>query len=170
MFDFNNKQVVFTKAQLPYLIFAFAPIFLYGVDLSGMFGRSKTTPTVLPVTAQAFVDNKAIKLEVAKTAVTQETGLTHRSSIPIDRGMLYRTTVKNPLTFSGRGMKFATDLVFILGNKVVGTYTNIVPCSDKCINYALDRQYDSVMEVNTGIVERLRIANDTKIDITYATE
>ncbi len=165
MFDFN-KKAIFTKAQLPFLIFAFAPIFLQGVDLSGLLGKSKTTPTVLPVTAQALIGNRAIKLEVAKNSLTQETGLTRRKDIPIDRGMLYQT--KKPLAFSGRGMEFATDLVFILGNKVVGTYVNILPCSDKCINYTFSQQYDAVMEVNTGIVERLNINNGTQIDITYA--
>ena len=170
MFDFNNKKTVFKKSHLPFLVFAFAPLFLQGVDFSGMFDRSKNTPKVLPVTAQAYIGDKAIKLEVAKTALTQETGLTHRNSIPIDRGMLYRTTISKPLAFSGRAMEFATDLVFILGNKVVGTYTNIAACTDKCINYKLDRKYDSVMEVNTGIVEKLRVVNGTRIEIAYALE
>lgn len=167
MFDFNNKNIVFTKAQLPYLVFAFVPLFLQGIDFSGLLNKSKTTPTVLPVTAQAIIGTKAIKLEVAKNSITQETGLTHRIGIPIDRGMLYRVASQK-IAFNGKRMEFATDLIFLLGNKVVGTYTNVIPCTDKCINYTLDLKHDAVMEVNTGIVEKLKIENGSEINVTYS--
>ena len=166
MFDFSNKKVVLSKAQLPYLILLLAPIYLQGVDLSSLLKSTSNQPTVLPITAQATIGNKAIQLEVAKTSIAQATGLTHRSDIEPDRGMLYQTTT--PLTFSGKGMQFATDLIFIDRHRVVGLYTNITPCTDSCTNYSLPQPYTSVIEVKTGTVEQLRIKNDTKIDINYA--
>jgi uncharacterized protein len=168
MFNFNKKDVFLTKAQLPYLVLLFAPIYLYGVDVSSLFKVTTNKPTILPITAQATIGDKAIKLEVAKNTITQQTGLTHRSNIPSDQGMLYQTTTQQPLTFSSKGMEFATDLVFISKNRVVGLYANVTPCTDRCTNYSLPQKYDAVMEVKAGIIEKLGIKNDTKIDLTYA--
>jgi uncharacterized protein len=166
MFNFNDKKVVFTKQQLPYLVLLFAPIYLNGVDVSGFFKSTSNKPTVLPITAQATIGDKAIKLEVAKTSIAHSTGLTHRSEIESDRGMLYQTTT--PLTFSGKGMEFATDLIFIDRGRVVGLYVNVTPCTDDCTNYSLKQPYTDVMEVKAGTVEKLGIKNDTKIQLNFA--
>jgi hypothetical protein len=72
MFDFNNKKIFLTKAQLPFLVMAFAPVFLYGVDVSSLFKVTKTTPTILPITGQASIGDKAIKLEVSKNSGSTE--------------------------------------------------------------------------------------------------
>jgi uncharacterized protein len=166
MFDFNDKKVVLTKAHYPYLVLLLAPIYLNGVDLSGLFKSTSNRPTILPITAQATVGEKAIKLEVAKTSIAQVTGLTHRREIEPDRGMLYETIT--PLVFSGKGMEFATDLIFIDRGRVVGFYTNVTPCTADCTNYSLKQPYTSVMEVKAGTVEKLKIHNDTEIQINYA--
>ena len=168
MFDFNNKKIFLTKAQLPFLVMAFAPVFLYGVDVSSLFKLTKTTPTILPITGQASIGDKAIKLEVSKNSLSHAVGLTHRKDIESDRGMLYQTTTSQPLTFSGKGMEFATDLIFINKDRVVGLYANVEPCTDKCINYSLRQKYDAAIEVKAGTVEKLGIKNDTQIAITYA--
>jgi uncharacterized membrane protein (UPF0127 family) len=122
----------------------------------------------MPVTAQATVGDLAIKLEVSKNSLTHAVGLTHRPNIESDRGMLYLTPTEKPLTFSGKNMKFATDLIFIHQDRVVGTYSDIAPCTDKCLNYSLRQKYDSVIEVKAGTVEKLGIKNDTEINIAYA--
>lgn len=165
MFNFNDKKVVLTNAHYAYLVLLLAPIYLNGVDLSGLFQSTSSQPSILPITAQATIGERAIKLEVAKTAITQATGLTHRSEIEPDRGMLYETTT--PLVFSGKGMKFATDLIFINRGQVVGFYTNITPCTE-CTNYSLKQPYTSVIEVKAGTIEKLNIRNTTKIEINYA--
>ncbi len=168
MFNFTNKKAVLTKAQLPLLVLSLAPIYLYGTDLSGFFRVEQTTPVVLPITAQAIFGDKAIKLEESKNILSHKIGLTHRSDIAPDRGMLYETTT--PLSFSGKGMEFATDLIFIKGDRVVGLYANIEPCTEKCINYSLPQKYDVVMEVKAGTVDKLGIKNDTQVKIDYTLE
>ena len=165
MFNSNDKKTVFTNAHYLYLVLLLAPIYLNGLDVSGLFQSTNNQPNILPITAQATIGEKAIKLEVAKTTIAQTTGLTHRNEIESDRGILYETTT--PLVFSGKGMKFATDLIFINRDRVVGFYTNITPCTE-CTNYSLKQSYTSVIEVNAGTVEKLKIHNATKIQIDYA--
>lgn len=165
MFNSNDKKTVLTNTHYLYLVLLLAPIYLNGLDVSGLFQSANNQPQILPITAQATIGEKAIKLEVAKTTIAQATGLTHRNEIEPDRGMLYETTT--PLVFSGKGMKFATDLIFIKDSQVVGFYTNVTPCTE-CINYSLKQPYTSVIEVNTGIVEKLNIRNGTKVQIDRA--
>jgi uncharacterized membrane protein (UPF0127 family) len=165
MFDFNNKDIRLTKAQLPLLILAFAPFFLHGLDARKLFASVKTVSNVLPITAQAIVDDKAIKLEVSNSKITHQTGLTYRADIAADRGILYQTI--EPLSFSGKNMEFATDLIFMMNDKVVSTHTNIKPCTDRCITYSTKERYNAVIEVKTGLVENLRIINGKEIKITY---
>jgi uncharacterized protein len=164
---FNKPDVIFTKKQLPFLVLAFAPIFLYGVDFKGLFTVTSTTPKTLFITGQALVGDKAIKLEVSKTAITHQSGLTYRPDIPQDRGMLYLTTASNPLSFNGKGMMFATDLIFLNNGKVVGFYANIAPCKDTCTDYTIKEAFDSALEVKAGTIERLGITNGTKIPVAY---
>jgi uncharacterized protein len=171
--SFNDPTILFKKSQLPLLVLAFAPIFFNSVDISTLFSRNETNDErvlLLPITAQATVGNLAIKLEVSKNHLTHSVGLTHRQNIASDRGMLYLTTTDKPLTFSGKNMKFATDLIFIDRQRVVGTYSNISPCTDKCVNYSLRQQYDSVIEVKAETIDKLGIKNDTEINIAYAAE
>jgi uncharacterized protein len=171
MFNFNNTDIKFRKAQLPFLFLAFAPIFLHDVDLSRLFKSAKKAPNISPVTAQAIIEGKAIKLEVANNAATQASGLTYRNDIDIDRGMLYEVNVSQPLIFTGEGMKFSTDLIFIMGDKVVGFYSDVKPCSGKdCIKYSFDPQYNRVLEVKTGIAQQLGVKNDTQVNISFLTK
>jgi uncharacterized membrane protein (UPF0127 family) len=168
MFNFNNKDAKLTKAQLPMLFLAFAPFYLHGLDLSSLFTIDKSMPIVNPITAQALIEGKAIKLEVANNLTTQASGLTHRTDIDLDRGMLYQTSINQPLSFTGEGMEFSTDLIFIMGDKVVGSYSNIKPCQiDACTKYSLNRKYNRVLEVKAGIIEKLAIKNDTQVDISF---
>jgi uncharacterized membrane protein (UPF0127 family) len=178
MFSFNNKDLKFRKSQLPMLVLAFAPFLLNGTDFNKLFTRDKNIPNISPVTAQALIDGKAIKLEVANNPITQAAGLTHRADIDLDRAMLYQTSISKPLAFSGEGMEFSTDLIFIMGNKVVGSYSNVKPCTNtaptapnistaNCPKYSLERKYNQVLEVKAGIIEKLEVKNDTQVDISY---
>jgi uncharacterized protein len=170
MFDFNKKNVEFKKSQLPFLFLGFAPFFLHDVNFTELFKVQKNNSNNSSVIAQALIEGKAIKLEVANNSTQQATGLTHRTDIDIDRGMLYQTSISHPLTFTGEDMEFSTDLIFIMGDKIVGFYSNVKPCAGtKCLKYYLDRKYTRVLEVKAGIVEKLGIKNGTQIDISFLT-
>jgi uncharacterized membrane protein (UPF0127 family) len=169
MFNFSNKDLRFRKSQLPFLVLAFAPFFLHDLDLSGLFKVVKNVPNISPIGAQALIDGKAIKLEVADNLTKQASGLTHRADIDIDRGMLYQTSLSQPLIFTGEEMEFSTDLIFIMGDKVVGFYSDIKPCAaTACLKYSLDRKYNRVLEVKAGIIETLGIKHGTQIDISFS--
>ena len=165
----TNKEP-FNKSHLLFLALAFSPIWLQGVDPKNLiFNTDSTKALVLPVTAQAIFNDKAIQLEVSQTLLTHKTGLSHRQQIPKNRGMLYRVDLFNPLIFSGRGMEFSTDLIFIKDGIIVDTLSGVIPCNlDKCPTYATLQQYDSVIEVNRGTIAQLQIQHGAKVNLTFA--
>lgn len=168
VFKPSNRQP-FDKSQLGILVVALgAPFFLQGLNYEEMFATKPDRPLELPVTAQARLGDKAIKLEVSQNRLSHRTGLTLRPDIPTDRGMLYLTTKNQPLAFSGKNMRFPTDLIFLDGNKVVMTHTQIAPCPDKCPQYGSQQTYDSAIEVKAGVVQALNIQPGTTIEIAYA--
>jgi uncharacterized membrane protein (UPF0127 family) len=157
------------KSQLGILVVALgAPFFLQGLNYEEMFASKPSRPLELLITAQARLGDKAIKLEVSQNRLSHQTGLTFRPDIQSDRGMLYLTTTSQPLRFSGKNMRFPTDLVFLNGNKVVMTHTQIAPCTDKCPQYGSQLAYDGAIEVKAGVVQALNIQAGTTIEITYA--
>ncbi len=167
---YKTNKKPFNKSHLIFLALALAPIWLQGVDPKNLiFNTDSTQALVLPITAQAIVNDKAIQLEVSKTLLTHKTGLSHRKQIPKNRGMLYQVDLFNPLIFSGKGMQFPTDLIFIKDGIVIDTLSGVIPCDlDKCPTYATLQQYDAAIEVNRGTIEQLQIQHGAKVNLTFA--
>ncbi len=71
------------KSQLGILVVALgAPFFLQGLNYEEMFATQPDRPLELPVTAQARLGDKAIKLEVSQNRLSHRTGLTFRRIFP----------------------------------------------------------------------------------------
>jgi uncharacterized protein len=125
---------------------------------------------VLPVTAQLNFNDKAIKLEVARSKTALARGLTYREDIDRDRGMLYQ--IDTPTTFSGKGMKFPTALVFIQNSKIVDIQ-RVRPCGQeekKCLENRTNVAYNEVLEVKQNIPATLGMTVGTTVNINYTPE
>ena len=122
---------------------------------------------ILPVTAQLNFNDKAIKLEVARTKTALSRGLTYRDNIDLDRGMLYQ--IDTPTVFTGKGMKFPTALVFIQNSKIVDIQ-RVQPCSDeekKCLENRTNVAYNEVLEVKQDIPTILGMTVGATVNINY---
>ncbi len=122
---------------------------------------------VLPVTAQLNFNDKAIKLEVARTKTALSRGLTYRDDIDRDRGMLYQ--INTPTVFTGRGMKFPTALVFMQNSKIVDIQ-RVQPCGEeekKCLENRTNVAYNEVLEVKQDIPAMLGMTVGGSVNINY---
>jgi uncharacterized membrane protein (UPF0127 family) len=151
--------------KFAWIIYLFLPLLMQPFRNPDKF-VDKTAPLVLPVTGQLRVGNKAVQLEVANTPSAIERGLTHRVSMPRNRGLMYATNRDVILTtFSGKGNKFDTDLIYIK-NETVVDLQRVVACSQsKCLEYRTDKDFDRVIEVNAGVVNELGIDVGTKVKV-----
>jgi uncharacterized protein len=130
---------------------------------------SQNAPMFLPIEAQLVIGDKAIQLEVARTPTTIARGLTFREAdrMPNDRGIMYESNFDINSSFTGKNNKFATDLLFLQGNRVVYT-SQVQVCNDsKCLEYRTNQAYDRVIEVKAGTASKVGITVGSVVEVKF---
>lgn len=97
-----------------------------------------------------------IKVDIADTPAKQARGLSYRTSLASDRGMLFIFPRPGPQRFWMNEMNFALDFIWIRDGKVVEVHENIQPPSQtggKPVFIVPVEHADSVVEVNAGFIK-----------------
>jgi uncharacterized membrane protein (UPF0127 family) len=112
------------------------------------------------------MNNIKIDVEIADTESLREKGLSERSSIEKDHGMLFVFNEKNALPiFWMKGMLIPIDIIWINDDKVTKIDKNVPPPpatstpDSKLTKYPAPGPTDYVLEVDSGFSEQ----NDIKI-------
>jgi len=110
----------------------------------------------LPITAQAVMGEKMIKLEVAKTRQQQATGLMYRDQLPPNRGMLFPLEPPRKPRFWMKNVKIPLDMIFLSDGEIRAIAQEVPPCqSQPCPTYGPDETIDQVIELKGGRAEQL---------------
>ena len=123
--------------------------------LSPLPSYSKNTPAVQE-TKNVTIENAVIKVEIADSDIKRQKGLSDRTSLEKDGGMLFVITDnKSTPTFWMKGMKIAIDIIWITEGKIIQIDKNVAPptagTSDKNLKlYSPKSAVDYVLEVNSG--------------------
>lgn len=153
-------------SQFYWIFFLAFPFMMQGFKTEEIAANS---PIILPIEAQLINGDKAVDLEVARTKLDIARGLTFRESKDMadDRGMLYAGDFTADTAFSGKDNKFATDILFLNGNRV--TYIDRVQaCNEqRCLEHRTNQPYDRVVEVKAGIANKLKIAVGSTVEIRF---
>ena len=123
--------------------------------LSPLPSYSKNTPAVQE-TKNVTIGNAVIKVEIADSDTKRQKGLSGRTSLEKDGGMLFVITDnKTTPTFWMKNMQFAIDILWIKGGTIIQIDLNVeAPVSgtpDKSLKlYSPKTAVDYVLEVNSG--------------------
>ena len=156
----------FKKVILPILL---TIIFII---VAGMFYRKNQGLSPLPFnstktpvaqeTKTVKIGNSSIKVDVAGTDAERQKGLSGRSSLEKNEGMLFVINNKATPTFWMKDMKFAIDIIWILSSsgdvktgKIIQIDKNVEPPAfntpdSKLKLYSPKSAVDYVLEVNSG--------------------
>jgi hypothetical protein len=150
----------FKKVILPLLL-----VIIF-ITAAGIYYRKSQGLSPLPLNSikksetQTFktvkIGNSSIKAEVADTDAARQKGLSGRSSLGKDSGMLFViTNNKVTPTFWMKDMKIAIDIIWIKSGKVIQIDKNVPPASfgtpdNKLKLYSPKSAVDYVLEVNSG--------------------
>jgi uncharacterized membrane protein (UPF0127 family) len=111
-------------------------------------------------TEQLDIDNAVFNVEVASTMLQRARGLSNRTSLGPNDGMLFIFSSGSTQSFWMKDMNFPLDMIWISGNTVVGFAQN-APAEP---NVAFPNQIfyspantDKVLEVNSGTVAKYNI-------------
>ena len=112
-----------------------------------------------------LIGNQRVWVEVAKSSQEARVGLSGRSSLGKDWGMLFLFPQEGRYPFWMNGMKFNLDFVFIMGEEVVDLAENIpFPKEGEQPQIVVAQKgFDRVLEINAGMIQKWKIKLGDKI-------
>jgi len=128
----------------------------------GLTRKSMDNSTQTQITIAGVV----LSVEIARNTTTQTQGLSGRSSLSKDSGMLFVFDHEDYWTFWMAGMKFPLDIIWFNANhQVVWVEPNLQPCTSmNCPTLTPEAPAMYVLEVNAGFVG----THQVKLGTTFA--
>jgi len=118
--------------------------------------------------SRVTIDHHTFAVEVATTSAQLELGLSNRTSLSQDHGMLFAFPVKGDYTFWMRNMRFPLDIIFIDTDKLVSIKQNAPPLDDthKPVIYQPEKPANYVLEINAGLAQKFnfKLGDTVKIE------
>lgn len=115
--------------------------------------------------AQSLIINgHNLQIELAETALEKYQGLSGRTTLCANCGMLFRFEPTQKTAFVMRDMKFALDMIGIREGRVVAIDNNCQPETGPDFTiYQNKEPVDYVLELNAGSVEKFNIRLDDQV-------
>lgn len=115
------------------------------------------------------INNQLIVAEVVNKAKDREQGLSGRTEIGINEGMLFLFESPGIYGFWMKGMKFPIDIIWINGDKIVGVEKNVAPepgVGDERLKiYYPAEPANKVLELKAGRAEIFRAEAGDEVKI-----
>lgn len=118
-----------------------------------------------PLSAKIKIGTRQYLIELAVTPAEKAKGLSFRSSLPPNHGMLFLYDHKEQYSFWMNGMRFPLDFIWIDGNTIVDITENVpVPLVINIPIIKPSKQVDKILEVNAGTTARdgIKIGDSVK--------
>lgn len=113
-------------------------------------------PISFPKTATVTIKDQQFKPVVAKTDKEKEIGLSEKSSISKDSGMLFVFDKADFYSFWMKNMKFPIDIIFIKKDRIVTIHSNLKPPvadtkDEDILIYKPEEPADKILEIQAGL-------------------
>lgn len=120
--------------------------------------RNKTKTGLTYEFPSVEINKSIVKVEVADDFQEQLQGLSNRTRLNSDAGMLFVFSDKQERTFWMKQMNFPIDILWISDNKIVNISKNLAPEGEYPKNkYSSQQKANYVLEVNAGFAEENQI-------------
>ncbi len=120
----------------------------------------------LPIKQQLKIKDSFLLVEVAKTPKQIEKGLSHRSQLPPQSGMLFVFDHPYQAKFWMKNMRFPLDIIWIYQQHIVGFSLNLPPEGDHPKHiYLAPQPVDMVLEVPAGYVQKHKLKIGDTIEL-----
>jgi uncharacterized protein len=156
-----------SRARMPVLLIALVVVLGLAAALFSMFRAQRgplasATVTIRPpVGAAGRTGDHTFRVDLARTMLERSQGLSGRGRLGDDEGMYFIFDSPAVQGFWMKDMLFAIDIVWVLGDRVVGFRENAQPEPGKSIFtlpvYYSPEPVDRVLEVNAGTVAKYGI-------------
>ena len=114
-------------------------------------------------------DKKCFAVELAQTQREMILGLSNRSSLNLNSGMLFVFDAENIPYFWMRDMQFPLDIIWINQNmKIVGSEKNLQPCNRYCSLFKPNSNVKYVLEINANQSEQYNFKSGDSVNFGKA--
>lgn len=120
-----------------------------------------TLPLILSIrlfqTPTTTINGQTFRLTVAADEKEKEVGLSNRTSLPNDMGMIFPFEEEGFHSFWMKGMKFPIDIIFIRDSRIVDILAQVKPpksSSESLTVYKPKELADAVLEMNSGLSKK----------------
>lgn len=130
---------------------------------AGMGQSPQPTPNVT-----VTINKQIFKATVVKESLDQQIGLSKYTSLPEDQGMLFEFTEPGYYPFWMKDMKFAIDIIFIDGDKIVSIAQDVpAPKSpdENLPQYQPEAPANKVFEIKAGLAKKYNIKKGDTVEI-----
>jgi len=158
-----------TKKHLRNFLIITITVFItgLGIILVTENGEIKSSQ-LLPISAETEINNQKIELEVAATKKEQDTGLMYRTSLPNNRGMLFKFKSPQKVSFWMKNCQISLDMIFLQDGVVEAIELSAPPCTaDPCPTYGPHTAVDRVIELRGGQATELGVKVGDRIKIEF---
>jgi uncharacterized membrane protein (UPF0127 family) len=158
-----------TKKHLRNFLIIAITVFITGLGIIIVTkdGEIKSSQ-LLPISAKTEINNQKIELEVAATKKEQDTGLMYRTSLPNNRGMLFKFKSPQKVSFWMKNCQISLDMIFLRNGMVEAIELSAPPCTaDPCPSYGPDTAVDRVIELRGGRATELGVKVGDRIEIEF---
>lgn len=148
------------KENFRLLLGAVVVVFIAVLVISLILGNKKTTKVTL--------NNQTFNVAVARTDEEKQIGLSKKTALDENSGMLFVFDNPDFHSFWMKEMKFPIDIIFINGDKVVTVFGQVNPPSSlnsELVLYQPEEKSDKVLELNAGTSKKYNIKKGTVIKI-----
>lgn len=145
-------------------------IFLLVVVVASKYSANYFNDIPFPFTrtSTATINNQTFKLYIAISDNDRMVGLSEKTSMPQDYGMLFEFEKADYYPFWMKNMKFPIDIIFIKGDKIVTIYPNLQPPAsnqDSLPIFKPESEADKVLEINAGISQKYNFKKGDEVRI-----
>lgn len=114
--------------------------------------------------SQVCFSSNCVTVEVVSSAAEMARGLSSRTQLKDDTGMLFVFSVEGPYRFWMKDMKFPLDIIWINDKKeIVAVAEDLTPClPNDCPLYTAPKNARYVLEVNAGYAKKHNIRQGIK--------
>ena len=113
---------------------------------------------------EVILKGEKFMVEAADTPAERMQGLSGRSGLSVNEGMLFTFDKPDAHGFWMKDMKFPIDIIWISNNEVIYVSSNLNPDSDPTI-FSPPEPVSQVLEVKAGTILRLNVVEGDKVFI-----
>lgn len=159
-----KKTYAMNRYLLPFLLLM-AVVGLGAAFIAVPSMSKKRHPSIVPQ-SHVRIRRVTIPVEVRRDDRGRAEGLSGRSSLGTNDGMLFLFPRKDRYSFWMKEMRFSLDFVWISEKKVVAIHEHVLP-PPPLSTFAPPTPVDAVLEVNAGFIERHGIHIGDPVEMVF---